>query len=150
MENKNIETIVKEAFSIGRATTNYYLLNYGIKHKTVDLIISYSGSSSLDDSNFHFILDEPHEVCPQLIFQNDGDDHLCNAKENCRRHDQIIAWERHVKIYYKDITSFDTGNKNTLQLIFENGEIVNIKTKQDILDFKWNEVSVNDFMIFIE
>lgn len=135
MENKNIETIVKEAFSIGKATTNYYLLNYGIKHKTVDLVISYSGSSSLDDSNFYFNLEEPHEVCSQLKFQNIGED-------------QIISWERHVKIFYKNYTSFDEGN--TLKLIFENGEIVNIKTKQDIIDFKWVNASINDFMIFIE
>ena len=27
MENKNIEDIVKQAFSIGHSITNYYLLN---------------------------------------------------------------------------------------------------------------------------
>lgn len=128
VENKNIQTIVKEAFLIGHSATNYYLLNYGIKSLTIDLVVSYSGKSSLDDATFYFHKNE---------FRNDGDD-------------QIIAWKRHVKIHFDEIHFKDSPeNKNTLQLIFENGNVVNIKTKQDILNFKWANASVNDFMIFI-
>lgn len=130
MENKNIEDIVKQAFSIGHSITNYYLLNYGINHRSVDLVISYSGSAPLNDEKFLFYLDDPHLTFKNTSYNDD---------------DQIIVWKRHVKVYYKD----SLADKKNLQFIFENGKVLNIKNKQDIFDIDFKNLSVNDFMIFI-
>lgn len=158
MENKvtrkdiRLKEAVVEAFLIGQSAKNYYLLNYGIKSKTVDLVISYSGSSPLYGKDciegcIEGCIEDAAAEYPKFHFSLD-DTKLSLRFGNSQiiPNDQITVFERHVKVYFEGHEVWQ--DKNTLQFIFNDGSVVNIKTKQDILNFKWSSHSVNDFIIF--